>query len=67
VPAFDPKNDAEEWGVILALLRQLQKDAPGQWQRIAPKVRGVSEETTTGVHRLYEMAKAGTLLFRAST
>jgi adenosylhomocysteinase len=63
VPAFDPANDAEEWGVILSLLRQLQKDAPGQWQRIAPKLRGVSEETTTGVHRLYEMAKAGTLLF----
>jgi adenosylhomocysteinase len=63
VPAFDPTNDAEEWGVILSLLRQLQQDAPAQWQRIAPKVRGVSEETTTGVHRLYEMAKAGTLLF----
>jgi adenosylhomocysteinase len=65
VPDFDAKNDAEEWGVILSLLRQLQQDAPGQWQRLAPKLRGVSEETTTGVHRLYEMAKAGTLLFPA--
>ena len=65
VPEFDPKNDPEEWGVILALLRRLQHEAPGQWQRIAPKVRGVSEETTTGVHRLYDMAKAGTLLFPA--
>jgi adenosylhomocysteinase len=65
VPAFDPKNDPEEWGVILALLRKLQQDAPGQWQRVAPKVRGVSEETTTGVHRLYEMAKKGALLFPA--
>jgi adenosylhomocysteinase len=65
VPAFDPKNDPEEWGVILALLRKLQQDAPGLWQRVAPKVRGVSEETTTGVHRLYEMAKKGALLFPA--
>jgi len=63
VPEFDAKNDAEEWGVILSLIRQIQKDAPGQWQRISTKIRGVSEETTTGVHRLYEMAKAGTLLF----
>jgi adenosylhomocysteinase len=65
VPAFDAKNDAEEWGIVLALLRRLQKDAPGQWKRISPKVRGVSEETTTGVHRLYEMAKKGALLFAA--
>jgi adenosylhomocysteinase len=65
VPDFDPANDPEEWGVILALLRRLQQEAPGQWQRIAPRIRGVSEETTTGVHRLYEMAKTGTLLFPA--
>ncbi len=65
VPAFNPKNDPEEWGVILSLLRNLQKEAPGQWERIAPGIRGVSEETTTGVHRLYEMAKNGTLLFPA--
>jgi adenosylhomocysteinase len=65
VPDFDPGNDPEEWGVILALLRRLQREAPGQWERVSPKIRGVSEETTTGVHRLYEMAKAGTLLFPA--
>ena len=65
VPAFDPKNDPEEWGIILDLLRRLQREAPGQWERISTKVRGVSEETTTGVHRLYEMAKKGTLLFPA--
>ncbi|HYD50045.1 MAG TPA: adenosylhomocysteinase [Terriglobales bacterium] len=65
IPEFDPVNDAEEWGVILDLLRTVAKDAPGQWQRIAPEIRGVSEETTTGVHRLYEMAKKGTLLFPA--
>ena len=65
VPDFDAANDPEEWGVILALLRRLQQEAPGQWQRIAPRIRGVSEETTTGVHRLYEMAKKGSLLFPA--
>src|SRR5262245_34067350 len=65
VPEFDAANEPEEWGIILTLVRKLQKEAPGQWQRIAPKVRGVSEETTTGVHRLYDMAKAGTLLFPA--
>ena len=65
VPAYDAKNEPEEWGIILGLLRRLQQEAPGQWQRIAPRIRGVSEETTTGVHRLYEMAKKGTLLFPA--
>ena len=65
VPAFDAENDPEEWGIILALLRRLQAEAPGQWERISTKIRGVSEETTTGVHRLYEMAKKGTLLFPA--
>jgi len=65
VPDFDPAEDPEEWGVVLDLLRRLQKEAPGQWQRIAPAIRGVSEETTTGVHRLYQMAKDGTLLFPA--
>jgi adenosylhomocysteinase len=65
VPDVDPATDSEEWGVVLSLLRRLQKDAPGQWQRIAPPIRGVSEETTTGVHRLYRMAEDGTLLFPA--
>jgi adenosylhomocysteinase len=65
VPAFDPTSDPEEWGVILALLRRLQETSPGQWQRIAARLKGVSEETTTGVHRLYQMAKEGALLFPA--
>jgi adenosylhomocysteinase len=63
IPAFDAANDPEEWGVILELIRDIQKRDPKAWQRVSPKVRGVSEETTTGVHRLYEMQKAGTLLF----
>jgi adenosylhomocysteinase len=65
VPAFDAKKDPEEWGVILELARGMQKTHPGVWGRVSPKVRGVSEETTTGVHRLYQMERAGTLLFPA--
>ena len=65
VPAFDPKNDPEEWGVILELIRtELGKDGK-TFSRIAKDLRGVSEETTTGVHRLYQMEKDGTLLFPA--
>ena len=65
VPAFDPDHDPEEWGVILDLLREIQGRDNRQWQRISPAIRGVSEETTTGVHRLYEMMRDGTLLFPA--
>ena len=65
VPAFDAATEAEEWGVILDLVRRIQREDPGQWKRIAPPIRGVSEETTTGVHRLYVMAKEGRLLFPA--
>jgi adenosylhomocysteinase len=65
VPAFDVENDPEEWGVILELLRTQQVLNPGRWGRVAAGLRGVSEETTTGVHRLYEMMRAGTLLFPA--
>jgi adenosylhomocysteinase len=64
VPA--PKgSDSEEYGVILRLLaREMRKD-PRRWRRVAAACKGVTEETTTGVHRLYEMQKAGTLLFPA--
>ena len=65
VPDSDPDTDSEEYGVILDLLRAHQRLDDGRWQRIAADIRGVSEETTTGVHRLYEMAKNGTLLFTA--
>jgi adenosylhomocysteinase len=65
IPAFDEANDPEEWGVILDLLRRISDEDSGRWQRIVPDIRGVSEETTTGVHRLYEMERAGTLLFPA--
>jgi adenosylhomocysteinase len=65
VPDFDEDNDPEEWGVILDLLRRTLQSDPERWQRLAEAVRGVSEETTTGVMRLYEMEKEGTLLFPA--
>jgi adenosylhomocysteinase len=65
VPTFDPDSDPEEWGVILDLLRRTLTADPGKWARVASTVRGVSEETTTGVHRLYEMEEDGTLLFPA--
>ncbi|HUF25293.1 MAG TPA: adenosylhomocysteinase [Vicinamibacterales bacterium] len=65
IPAFDEKNDPEEWGVILDLLRAEAKKNPGRWTKVAAGIKGVTEETTTGVHRLYEMQKAGTLLFPA--
>ncbi len=65
VPEFDPGKDPEEWGVILDLLRAEQKKNPGRWTKVAADIKGVTEETTTGVHRLYEMMKAGTLLFPA--
>jgi adenosylhomocysteinase len=65
VPAFDEANEPEEWGVILETIRQELKARPGVWTKVATSIRGVSEETTTGVHRLYEMKNAGTLLFPA--
>src|SRR6187399_3296272 len=65
VPAFDEANDPEEWGVILETINKELKARPGVWSKVAKGIRGVSEETTTGVHRLYEMMKAGTLLFPA--
>jgi adenosylhomocysteinase len=65
VPDFDAAADPEEWGVILNLLREEQRKHPGRWTRVAADIRGVSEETTTGVHRLYDMMQAGTLRFPA--
>jgi adenosylhomocysteinase len=65
VPSFDVDNDPAEWGVILDLIRQEIRERPGRFRRMAEDCLGVSEETTTGVHRLYQMQKAGTLLFPA--
>ncbi len=57
--------DSEEFAVVLKLLARLAQTQPGRWAKIAAECRGVSEETTTGVHRLYEMERQGTLLFPA--
>src|SRR6476660_4607744 len=65
VPTFNPDKEPEEWGVILDLLRAELKSNPSRWTKVAAAMRGVSEETTTGVHRLYQMMEAGTLLFPA--
>ncbi len=65
VPAFDSASEPEEWGVILDLLREEQKKNPGRFTKMLAGVKGVSEETTTGVHRLYEMQKSGTLALPA--
>ncbi len=65
VPAFDEQSDPEEWGVILDTIRTELAANPGRWTALAEGIRGVSEETTTGVHRLYQMQNEGTLLFPA--
>ena len=58
-------TDNEEFKVILELLAKTLRETPKRWTGVAKEMKGVSEETTTGVHRLYEMEKAGKLLFPA--
>lgn len=62
---LDTMNGSIEEKVIAALLRKTLKDNPGMWTRMAKGMKGVSEETTTGVHRLYQMFDRGELLFPA--
>ncbi len=64
IPSPD-STDNEEFKEILKLLAKCYKQNPQRWHKVAAEMQGVSEETTTGVHRLYEMQKAGTLLFPA--
>jgi adenosylhomocysteinase len=64
VPVAQP-DDPHEWTVILATLRASLAADPQRFTRMAAAIKGVTEETTTGVHRLYEFAAAGTLLFPA--
>jgi adenosylhomocysteinase len=62
----DPSTaDSEEFAVVLGLLGRTFAEDSSLWTGIAGGIRGVSEETTTGVHRLYQMTEAGTLLFPA--
>ena len=58
-----PGNEEEE--VLFAAIKKRIKEQPGWYAKLAKQVRGVTEETTTGVHRLYQMAKEGRLLFPA--
>ncbi|HLH57768.1 MAG TPA: adenosylhomocysteinase [Streptosporangiaceae bacterium] len=59
------EDDPDEWKVILGVLRESLTQTPGRWTEVAGNIMGVTEETTTGVHRLYEMARGNTLLFPA--
>ena len=62
VPAPTDK-DSEEYTVILETAARILKEDPTRWSRISPNIKGVSEETTTGVHRLYQMENSGELMF----
>src|SRR5439155_7982040 len=62
----DPAGaDSEEFRIVLELLERSLDEDPTRWTRVAEGIKGVTEETTTGVHRLYEMAERGELLFPA--
>ena len=58
-------EDSAEWKVVLEVLRRSLQETPTRFTQIAPQIMGVTEETTTGVHRLYELFKEGKLLFPA--
>ncbi|HVZ93305.1 MAG TPA: adenosylhomocysteinase [Phycisphaerales bacterium] len=62
----DPgSTDNHEFKIVLEVIKQKLQEDPTFWTRMVPHIRGVSEETTTGVHRLYDMQKKGELLFPA--
>ena len=58
-------EDSEEWKVFLETLKRSLDDSPKRWTKISDQIKGVSEETTTGVKRLYQMQESGELLFPA--
>ncbi|WP_068259089.1 adenosylhomocysteinase [Janibacter limosus] len=59
------EDDPEEFTVVKALVRRTLETDPQKWTKVAANIKGVTEETTTGVHRLYQLAEAGELLFPA--
>ena len=62
----DPASaDSEEFRIVLALLQRTLDEDPQRWTKVAAEIKGVTEETTTGVHRLYQFAERGQLLFPA--
>jgi adenosylhomocysteinase len=62
---LDVKVSSQEEGVVNTTLKGILAEDPDRWHRITPDIKGVSEETTTGVHRLYQMMEQGKLLFPA--
>ena len=62
---LDEPTDNKEIKIINKVLKRELKESPGKWQKMAQSMKGVSEETTTGVHRLYQMLEKGELLFPA--
>jgi adenosylhomocysteinase len=64
IPELGPE-DSDEFAIILATLNRTLREDPKRWTRMAEGIKGVTEETTTGVHRLYQRQAAGTLLFPA--
>ena len=62
---LDEPTDVAELRIINALLKKVLAEDPQHWHKVAANVKGVSEETTTGVHRLEQMSKKGELLFQA--
>jgi adenosylhomocysteinase len=62
---LEKEYDNPEFRIIISRLKDSYQKNPQKWTTIAESIRGVSEETTTGVHRLYQMEKEGTLLFPA--
>ena len=61
----DYGKEGEDFKELMACLKEIYREDPTRWTRIAKEIRGVSEETTTGVHRLYQMMENKTLLFPA--
>lgn len=65
IPVWNPESDAEEWKHVLATISSTIEENPGWFTKSTPAIRGISEETTTGVHRLYQLAAEGKLPFPA--
>ncbi|MCA8979273.1 MAG: adenosylhomocysteinase, partial [Planctomycetes bacterium] len=59
------ESDGEDWAELLKILTKIQETDKGRWTKVSAGIKGVSEETTTGVHRLYQMVERGELPFPA--
>ena len=62
---LDQEAEAQDEVELFKILKKVLADNPNRWHNVAKEMKGVSEETTTGVHRLYQMQEAGKLLFPA--